>query len=305
MYKDVLKNCMQPIYKRLLFVTGMSGAGKTAALKSLQGYGYDILDYAPPELIKISLQNDYFKGGSGKIAVGAGAATLGFTAEKFLTLTEEIKSCAESFTLLFLDCDNEVILRRYAETRLRHPLARFNDPAEAIRTERKNLENIRENADLTIDTGALSPQEFRRRLGELFARENSAAVHDKPLIIIRSFGFKYGSPRNADTVWDVRFLRNPYWDSDLRSLNGLDEKVIDYVEADTSFAEFWSKITDCSLFMLGAAGREGKQYYQIGIGCTGGRHRSVVIAQKLKEYFIFHGYDAIVRHANLDTGSIL
>ena len=286
-------------FRHLLFVCGLSGAGKTVTLKSLQEIGFDILDYAPLDLISNALQGDYFTAGQGRVAIGAGVSTLGFDPEKFLALATEARQNAENVTVLFLDCDEETVLSRYAQTRLRHPLARDGAPSDAIGKEREMLAEIALQADLKIDTTRLSPRDLRVKLEDVFS-ERSEHIN-RPVIILQSFGFKYGLPRNADTVWDVRFLDNPYWSPALRPLTGKDERVGEYIQKDEKFAELWEKMTDMALFLVNASAAEGKQYYHLGIGCTGGRHRSVYVVERLKEYFTSAGYTVAIRHENLTT----
>ena len=228
------------------------------------------------------------------------SVTRRFTADRLLSEFGELKSdAALSVALLFLDCDDEVLQRRYTETRRRHPLAVDRPVADGIAADRNVVGPLRDHADLLIDSTALSIHDLRRQL------EGHFAVGDAPgpFVQVTSFSFGRGLPRESDLVFDVRFLDNPYWNPELRALTGLDEAVQQAVAADRDFAEFFDRMTGLLSPLLPRYNHEGKSYLTIAIGCTGGRHRSVFVATRLGRWLEERGYRVGLMHRDLPAAS--
>jgi len=278
----------------LVLVTGVSGAGKTSALKALEDMGFEAVDNLPLSLMgRLVAPGDF----PHPIAAGVDIRTREFGAEAFLEQVAELRARADvDVKVLFMDCDDQVLTRRYAETRRRHPLAIDRPVADGIRQERTLLAPVREQADVVMDTSDMS-------LGaQKAAMEDHFAVHGDPglPVFVVSFSYKNGVPRDADLVFDVRFLKNPHYDLDLRPLTGLDEKVGQHVAGDPGFDEFFGHLTALLGPLLPRYAAEGKSYLTIAVGCTGGRHRSVYVAERLGAWLGDRGEKARVRHRDLD-----
>jgi UPF0042 nucleotide-binding protein len=255
---------------RTVVVTGMSGAGKSSALKVLEDLGYEAVDNPP-----LSLLGQIARAGA--IAIGIDIRTRDFDVPSFLAKVDELKGREIlEVRLLFLDCDDEVILRRYTETRRRHPVAGDAPVLDGIRNERKRLTALRARANVVIDTSHLSLTELRRILKGWFDLEMAGLS-----VSVVSFSFARGLPREADLVFDIRFLRNPHYEEELRPLSGRDPEVAAFITADPGFAEFFGRLTALLRPLLPRYLSEGKSYLTIGVGCTGGRHRSVFVAEQL------------------------
>ena len=260
---------------RLVLVTGMSGAGRSTALHVLEDEGYEAIDNLPlsvlnPVVKEVGLQRP--------IAVGVDIRTRDFAAAPVLEQLDRLAGNARfATTMLFVDCDDEVLVRRFTETRRRHPLAQGRPVADGIAVERRLVAPLRERADLVIDSSHLAPADFRQQLLGRFGLEAGAAMS----IFVTSFSFRQGLPREADLVFDVRFLTNPHYDPELKPLSGRDEAVAAYVESDPGYAPFFAQLTAMLAGLLPRYEREGKNYLTIAIGCTGGRHRSVFVAERL------------------------
>ena len=278
----------------LVLVTGVSGAGKSSALKALEDMGFEAVDNLPLSLMGRLVAPGAFPH---PIAAGVDIRTREFGAEAFLEQVAELRARADvDVKVLFMDCDDQVLTRRYAETRRRHPLAIDRPVADGIRQERTLLAPLREQADVVMDTSDMS-------LGaQKAAMEDHFSVHGDPglPVFVVSFSYKNGVPRDADLVFDVRFLKNPHYDLDLRPLTGLDEKVGLHVAGDPGFDEFFSHLTALLGPLLPRYAAEGKSYLTIAIGCTGGRHRSVYVAERLGAWLDSQGEKARVRHRDLD-----
>jgi UPF0042 nucleotide-binding protein len=280
--------------KNLLIVTGLSGAGMTTSLKILEDMGYETIDGVPLGLI------GQLVGSTQPLAIGVDIRTRGFGVEPLL---EELDGLHDSnqnnLSLVFLDCDDETIERRYVETRHRHPLADDRPVLDGIQHERRLLSPLRERADLVIDTTNMAIKDCKRIL-----QGNFALSDKKPLsIFVTSFSFKKGIPREADLVFDVRFLRNPYYDLDLRKLTGQDQAVGEYIEKDEGFADFLENLQKLIAPLLPRYSAEGKSYLTIAIGCTGGQHRSVYLTEKLTHWLLECGENAQMQHRELTKGA--
>jgi len=278
--------------RALVLVTGMSGAGRSTALSILQDLGYESIDKLPLDLLQ-----PFIAGGSRSVALGVDIRTRGFAVAPLLDhLDRDLSGLDLRHTLLFLDCDDTVLGRRYTETRRRHPLGRNRPVTDGIAAERNLLSPLRARADLVIDTSALTPAELRQVLAGHFRRQDA----DGMTVCIASFAFRNGLPRQADMVFDVRFLRNPHYDPELRPLTGRDDAVDRYIAADPRLEPFFARLTDLVGSLLPDYRREGKNYLTIALGCTGGRHRSVNIAERLAAWFTARGEPVTLLHRELD-----
>ena len=285
---------------RVLLVTGMSGAGKTSALKSLENLGYEVVDNLPLGLVSRLIDPPGIRaGGHEAIAVGVDFRTRGFDAEIFArTVTPFRYAGGLELSVLFLDCDEEILIRRFTETRQRHPLGEDRPVADSIRQERGLLRPIIEQADLVIDTSELTIHDLRRRLETEYRLESS-----RPMMVqVLSFSYRQGVPRDADLVFDARFLANPHYDEALRPLDGRDAPVAAFIEADPACADYAAKVVDLLCMVLPLHRREGKSYLTIAFGCTGGRHRSVYMSERIAGALESDGGEVEVRHRDLVAG---
>jgi len=281
---------------RLVLVTGVSGAGKSSTLAALADCGFETVDNPPIRLLH-SIMDDFAASGTraARVAIGVDERTHGFTTERFSDLTAELRERRDlDVALLFLDCSTNTLIRRFTETRRRHPMA--GETVEAsLAMERAVIEPLREQADVTIDTSDLSLTELRREVQERFGGEDSEGMS----ITILSFGFKRGAPREADIMFDVRFLANPYWNPQLRSGTGLDADVDAYVTTSEGFASVFASLSALLREVIPQYRKEGKSYLTVAIGCTGGRHRSVAVAERLGTMLRAAGHMPAVRHRDI------
>ncbi len=276
----------------LLVVTGQSGAGLTTALKILEDLGYETVDNLPLSLLSGIAATD----GARPLALGIDIRTRGFEASDLIAALEAIGSRRPGgVRLVFLAAAPEALLRRFEATRRRHPLAPDRPVVDGIRRERELIQPLRDAADLAIDTTDFAPADLRRVLEGHFA----PAAHAGMTIAIVSFAYRNGVPREADLVFDVRFLRNPHYDRLLGPRPGNDPQVASFVAADPGYAAFCTALDALLLPLLPRYRDEGKAYLTIAIGCTGGRHRSVVVAERLKGVLQRAGYPASLHHRDL------
>lgn len=263
---------------RLVIITGMSGAGKTIAVQSLEDLGFFCVDNLPPVLIpKFAELIDQSKGRIGKVAL-----VIDLRGREFFTsLSESLRTIKENYTLtyeiLFLDATDSTLVQRYKESRRRHPLAPEGLPLDGIHLERKLLEELKGMATQVIDTSSLKPVELKERIVARFTSIGKGSIS----VNVISFGFKYGIPIDADLIFDVRFLPNPHYVEHLRPNTGLDPEVYEYVMKWSDTQEFLTKLIDLLQFLIPQYAKEGKSQVVVGIGCTGGKHRSVAIAEYL------------------------
>ncbi len=278
----------------LVVVTGMSGAGKTLALKALEDLGYETVDNLPLSLLGALVR----PGECGRaLAIGIDIRTRGFGVTSILAEMDRVRAeGGTTMRLLFIDCDDEELGRRYTETRHRHPLALDRPLIDGIHHERGLVSPLRERADVVVDTTGLAPGDLKRVLGGHFCLEAKTS----PVIFIVSFSFRRGLPREADLVFDTRFLDNPHYIAELRPLDGRDPRVVEHVEADKGFAPFFDSLTTLLEPLLPRFAAEGKSYLTIGVGCTGGRHRSVAVAEKLAGWMRQRGHAVDLRHRELE-----
>ena len=281
---------------RVLVVTGMSGAGRSTALKILEDMGYEAFDNLPFSLVPALIENA--AADAPAIAVGADTRTRGFAIESMLdTLVCE---SARQLRMLFVDCDDERLERRYTETRRPHPLAGDRPIMDGIRLERKALSPLRDRADLVIDTSLLTAADLKRLLTGHFALEQSGLR-----VFVTSFAYRRGIPRDADLVFDVRFLDNPHYVPALRQLTGRDPAVAAHIEQDPDCELFFAGLWRLLDPLLPRYETEGKTYLTIGIGCTGGRHRSVYVAERLTARLRAAGRRTEVAHRDLPPPGVL
>jgi UPF0042 nucleotide-binding protein len=284
---------------RILLVTGMSGAGKSTALKTFEDMGWEVVDNLPFALLARLLETQPPAGaqGSRPLAIGIDSRTRGFDAGAILERIAAMRKLnLENIVILFLDCSGSELERRYSETRRRHPLAPDRPASDGIARERELIAPLRRSADQVIDTTASTTNDLRLELRNRFASDGES----DPALTVMSFGFARGLPRNADLVFDMRFLRNPHWDDELRPLTGRDERVAFHIRADPAYAEASSRIADLLLFLLPRYREEGKSYVTVAFGCTGGRHRSVHFAEMMSTRLRDAGFSPTIVHRDLD-----
>ena len=263
-------------------ITGFSGAGKSQAMACFEDAGYFCVDNLPPEMI--GSLSELFEHEGSKVERAAVVSDVrgGEFFESLASVLGDLERRGISHRLLFLEASEQVLIDRYKETRRRHPLANGGQVTAGIQLERELLEPLRDRADVSIDTSALTASRLRKIVAaKMLPRE---AV-GKLAVTFMSYGFKHGAPRDTDLAFDVRFLPNPHYEPDLRELTGLDPKVVDYVECSDGLGDFYERLLPLLEYLLPAYEQEGKAHLTIGIGCTGGRHRSVVISEYLAKHF--------------------
>ena len=287
--------------ERVLLVTGMSGAGKTSALKALEDLGYEAVDNMPLSLVKnlvASGQQSFAAAGLLRpIAIGIDIRTRDFGVEAFSQQVNSlITRSGIDAKVLFLDCDNDELRRRYATTRHRHPLAQDRPVSDGIEHERRLVGAIRDHADVAIDTSGLGPGDLKRILQGHFRVSDEQNLG----VFVTSFSYRQGLPREADLVFDVRFLANPHYDPALKTLTGRDKPVAAFIGNDEGFDGFFERLTAFLQPLLPRYAAEGKSYLTIAVGCTGGQHRSVFVAEKLKAWLDEKGQRVHLHHRDLN-----
>ncbi|RMB55204.1 UPF0042 nucleotide-binding protein [Sphingomonas sp. PP-CE-3A-406] len=285
--------------KDILLVTGMSGAGKTTVLKTLEDIGWEVVDNLPLLLLDRLLDAPLPKGStddSQPLAIGIGARTRDFDPERIIGRIRDLRERhGMEVGMLFLDCAGSELERRYSETRRRHPLGLDRLAREGIGQERELLAPLRDWANRLIDTTDMSANELAQQIRSSFAGDHLG----EPTLAVQSFGFARGLPSNADLVFDMRFLRNPHWDPMLRPGTGLDADVSAYIVADPAYEDAVGRIEDLLILLLPRYRAEGKSYVTVAIGCTGGRHRSVHVAERVARRLREEGFSPTVRHRDL------
>jgi UPF0042 nucleotide-binding protein len=286
---------------RVLLVSGVSGAGKSSALKLLEDIGFEAVDNMPLSLIGRLIPGldggDTAVTDAQPLAIGVDIRTRDFDASKLLALLDQAAAGSSvDISLLFVDCDDDVLGRRFEETRRRHPLAADRPVIDGILRERRVMEPLRARANYVIDTTDFALGELKAQLEHSFGLDSDPGL----AIFVTSFSFKRGLPRDADLVFDVRFFKNPHYDSALRPKTGRDPDVQAYVSRDPAFDGFFDHLTGMTEPLLPRYQAEGKSYLTIAFGCTGGRHRSVFIAERYHAWLTENGWRAQIRHRDLD-----
>jgi UPF0042 nucleotide-binding protein len=284
-----------------MVVTGLSGAGKSTTLRVLEDLSYEAIDNLPFSLLSAVADMAADRAGNAHagLAVGIDARTRGFDPAALVAAAAGLRARPDlGFELLFLDCDSEVLARRFTETRRRHPLALDRPVADGIARERHLMAPLRDAADLVIDTTDLPVPDLRRQVTTRYAPDESPRL----TVDVMSFSYKRGLPREADLVFDVRFLQNPYYVSELKRMTGERPEVQAYVSDDPAFGEFFARLTDLLGTLLPRYGNEGKSYLTIAVGCTGGMHRSVFVASRLAQRLHQDGYKVALRHRDMQVG---
>ncbi|OJF93116.1 RNase adapter RapZ [Alkalibacterium sp. 20] len=280
----------------LVIITGMSGAGKTVAMQSFEDMGYYCIDNMPPNLLPTFWKLVRESGQFSKIALVMDLRMRDFFEEINKALEKMDNTPHITTRILFLEATNEELVSRYKETRRAHPLAKNERTIEGIKKERELLNDIKRRAQLVIDTTTLTPRELRDMLIKEYKEKEKIMFR----VEIVSFGFKYGTPIDADIVMDVRFLPNPHYIEELKPQTGLDKPVYDYVMQQTETETFYKKFVDLIDFTLPGYKKEGKSNVTIAIGCTGGRHRSVALVERIAEHIKTDGYHINVSHRDKD-----
>jgi len=276
-----------------LLVTGLSGAGKSTVLNVLEDLQYEVVDNLPIRLLHAFV--DGSKNGA-KVAVGVDSRSRGFSIKTFLAAVRSIQATRGiKPKIIFLTSDSDVLRLRFTETRRRHPLAVDRPVIDGIALELEMMEPLKSQSDYTFDTTNLSIADLRQLVEGQFLAGNPTPI----TISVVSFAFRLGLPREADLVFDVRFLKNPHYVEALRESSGLDEKVCQYISSDPAYPEFFDRMYKMLRPLLPLYKNEGKRYLTIAIGCTGGRHRSVMVAENLGAQLIQEQYEATVRHRDL------
>ena len=280
--------------QQIVIMTGPAGSGRLTAIRALEDLGFEAIDNLPlsflPRLVSGSIERP--------VVIGIDPRNREFSVHRLLAALSEIKGgSSREPVLVYLDCDAATLERRYSETRRRHPLSPHESPPIGIERERTLLAPLRERADVLIDTRAMSPHDLRAEMARHFGEEEDRGGL---ALTLQSFSYKRGLPRGADMVIDVRFLKNPHWEASLRPLDGRDAEVLGFVEADPCYAAFYGRLADLCGFLLPAYRAEGRSYFNLAIGCTGGRHRSVAVVESLAKTLAAAGWQVSIRHRDLE-----
>ena len=289
-----------PSRQRVLLVTGLLGAGKSTVLNVLEDLGWETIDNFPIRLLEGLIDGaGHTKGASrAPLAIGCDSRTRGFDPRAVIELVKRLTQRSDiELTTLFLDCSGQELERRYNETRRRHPLAGDMPAASGIASERELLEPLRRWADMVISTTDFTSNQLQQSIREQFAPEAGPEM----TVTLMSFGFARGMPPVADLVFDMRFLANPHWDPNLKPLTGQDAAVGDYIRQDPAFDEAFARIRDLLLLLLPRYKAQGKAYATIAFGCTGGRHRSVFVAEQMGAALREAGFSPTMLHRNLGS----
>jgi UPF0042 nucleotide-binding protein len=274
------------VIRDFVVITGFSGAGKSQAMATFEDAGYFCVDNLPPEMIGSLADLFGHEGSKVEHAAVASDTRGGGYFEGLVKVLEDLERKGVPFRLLFLEASDPALINRFKETRRRHPLANGGSVEAAIGSERQVLAPLKERADVSIDTSDLSAARLRKVVADKMLPHGKIG---RLAVTFLTFGFKHGTPRDADLTFDVRFLPNPHYEADLRDLTGLDDDVIEYVESSDGIGEFYEHLTPLLDYLLPKYEAEGKSHLTVGIGCTGGRHRSVVIAEHLARVYAARG----------------
>jgi RNase adapter protein RapZ len=284
--------------QQVVLVTGPAGAGRTTAIRALEDLGFEAIDNLPLSLMPRLLSGPPV---GRTLVIGVDPRTRDFSVERVTGTVEAIAAQPDcALTLVYIDCDVDVLIRRYNETRRRHPSSPQETPLVGIERDKVTMEPLRVRADILIDTTEMSPHDLRAEMARWFGAPGSADL----AVSLQSFSYKRGTPRGADMVMDCRFLRNPHWVADLRPRDGRDPAVAAYVAEDPNCAPFLDRLTDMMRFLLPAYRAEGKSYFALALGCTGGRHRSVALVEALAKALAQDGWQVSIRHRDLERPGV-
>jgi UPF0042 nucleotide-binding protein len=283
--------------KQILFVTGLSGAGRSEVMKALEDLDFFCIDNLPLELLHdLTLLPNYSAGTQQRLALSLDVRGGEFFS-KFLSTIDKLENTTKPHTILFIDCADDVLIRRYSETRRRHPIQESDSLIECIAKERTLLSKIRARADYILDTSSMKTNELRLRIGKLILNRD---ITSELFVNVMSFGYKNGVPLDADFMFDVRFLDNPFYKIELRDKTGLDIEVADYVFSQSEASDFVKNISNLIIKWIALHSAAGKTSLTIAIGCTGGKHRSVTIVEKLSK-ILFKKFKAVtVTHRDIE-----
>lgn len=285
--------------QRIILVTGPSGAGRTLAIHTLEDIGFEVIDNLPLSLLPRLLEGPPL---TRPLALGTDARNRDFSAQALIAEVDRLAQAPQVLSeLLYLDCADAVLERRFSETRRRHPMAPNDSPLVGIHREKELLGPIRARAGILLDTSEFGPHELRAEITRLF----SPRTEGRLALAVQSFSYKRGLPTGADLVFDCRFLRNPYWQETLRAQDGRQAEVQDFVRQDPRFADFSAKVTDLIETLLPAYRDEGKTHLTIAFGCTGGQHRSVAMTEILSAHLAQAGWQVSKRHRELERRGLV
>ncbi len=283
-----------PQRQSIVLVTGPSGAGRTTAIKVFEDLGFETIDNLPISLVPRLLDGPQLER---PLALGLDIRNRDFSPRVVAELKEKLgERPGIDQHLLFLDASADTLIRRYSETRRRHPLAPDQTPRDGVLQELELLEPLKAHADILLETSSLTPHELRAEIVRWFTGDEAGYL----AVTVESFSYKRGLPRGADLVMDCRFLNNPHWQPGLRAKNGMDVEVAEFVEADANYEPFFSKLRDMAEFLLPAYRSEGKAHLSLAVGCTGGKHRSVAVAEALGKALANKGWQVSIRHRDLE-----
>ncbi|WP_241484095.1 RNase adapter RapZ [Ruegeria sp. ANG-R] len=284
--------------QRVVLVTGPSGAGRSTAIHVLEDLGFEAIDNLPMGLLVRLLVSSK---PTGPMALGIDARNRDFSTIGFIELAAKLNRMEDvDLTILYLDCSDEVLLRRFSETRRRHPVAADASPETGIRQEKELLAPIREIADTLIETSALNVHQLREEVERWFAPKGGRHL----AVSIESFSYKRGLPRGLDMVFDCRFLANPYWRPELRTADGRNVDVAAYVQSDANYEAFFDRVVDLLIELLPAFREEGKAHLSVAFGCTGGQHRSVAVAEAVAKALAEGGQQVAIRHREMERRAL-
>lgn len=279
----------------IVVVTGPAGAGRSTAIHALEDLGFESIDNLPLSLLPRLLAGPPI---DRPLVVGIDPRNRDFGVARLLDLLAGIElDTGRPPVLFYVDCEADTLIRRYSETRRKHPSSPNETPLIGIERELALLAPLKGHAEVLVDTTQMTPHELRAEVARLFRTETELG---EMAVCVQSFSYKRGTPRGTDMVIDCRFLRNPHWDAALRPLDGRDARVSDFVAADPNHAPFFAKLVDMMQFLLPAYRAEGKSYFGIGLGCTGGRHRSVALVEALAQMLAKEGWPVSIRHRELE-----
>lgn len=288
------------IVTNIILITGPSGAGRSTAINVFEDMGFETIHNMPLSLVHRFLSNSPPADGR-DIVLGVDIRTRDFNVKSVIELIEMINEYeGYSCSLLYIDCSSDILLRRYSETRRRHPFSPDNTPLTGIENEKNLLETLYTRADVIINTTEFNPHDLRNEITAIFSekKRNLLAVN------IQSFSYKRGVPHGIDMVLDCRFLRNPYWDKTLRIKTGMDQEVRSYIKKDARYNAFFTQVVKLIELLLPAYREEGKSHFTIGLGCTGGQHRSVTLTEELAESLVKSGWQVSIRHREIERHAV-